>query len=1160
MQDRQIFQTVTSTRWTRFKWSSRVFFLFIGLAILAIIFWFITEKLPTLPQLASYKQVLSAQQNFLSRNSQLAKKYKGYRQYINQKDLTNKAPYKMKTSPGYRNIINNDMPCGIRSAFYVTWNKQSLISLERNIHKLNLVIPEWLFINPKADTVYSTIDPAGLAVMKNAGVNIMPMLSNFYDKDKNFHGEAVHRIINNKAKREKLINDLINILLKNKFAGVNVDLEELKETSDEAFVAFQKELYDKLHARKLLVTQDVIPFNEDYNYEALSRYNDFLFVMAYDENSSGTKPGPIAEQKWIEAAMDQALKKIPSHKVVLGLAAYGYDWPVEKEETDPADVAVLTYQDALSAAKEAQAKIIFDNDTYNLSFSYYDDENILHQAYFTDAATTFNAMRFATESELAGVALWRLGSEDDRIWNFYNKNLSQDSIKHFDFDVFSQIQSKDNVTYSGFGEVLDVLAMPKKGSIQTTLDSTELLISEENYDNLPSSFMAKKFGWNGKDTIRNKKKLVLTFDDGPDPTWTPKILDVLSEKHVPASFFIVGMNGENNIPLLKRIYREGHELGDHTFTHPNIAEVSHRRAVIEMESTRLLIECVTGHSTVLFRAPYNADFTPEKLDELIPVAIARTKNYLDVGESIDPLDWEPGINADSIFQRTIKRKKELEMDDKTTGGNIILLHDAGGETREATLEALPKIIDYFKERGYTFTTIADLLGKKKEELMPPVPKGSGYYLLEANYVFLEVTYWIGTVLFALFITFILLSIARTVLMAFLALKERKLEKSNLAAIPFVLDNPPLVSVIVPAYNEEINIVSSLQNLLKADYPNYEIIFVDDGSTDDTYARVIDVFKGNGRIKAYTKPNGGKASALNYGIGISNADFVVCIDADTKLKTDAISHLMKHFLLSRDNQDLEKIGAVAGNVKVGNELNLLTKWQAIEYISSQNFDRRAFAYLNAITVVPGAIGAFRKKAIEAAGGFTTDTLAEDCDLTIRILRAGYVIKNENNAIALTEAPEKTKQFLKQRLRWSFGVLQTFWKHKDVLFNTNYKWLGCLAMPNILLFQYIIPAFIPFADLFMVVGLISGNAGKIIPYYFAFMLFDAGIAIIAFRMEKERLSRLVWLFPQRLIYRWLMWWVLFKSLRRALKGELQTWGVLKRTGNVIDVDSNISKAGI
>lgn len=1148
MENRQIFQTSTATRWHRFKWSSRFFFFLTAFAILAIVIWFLTERLPNLPQFSSYKQALTGQQNFLSKNSLLAKKYKGFRQYINQKEVVNKSPYKIKVPAGYHNITNSELPCGIRSAFYVTWNKQSLISLQRNIQKLNLVIPEWIFIDPTADTLFTTIDDPALAIMKNAGVNIMPMLSNFYDKDKNFHGEAVHRIINNRTKREKLINDVIKILEKNKFAGLNVDLEELKETSDEAFVAFQKELYEKLHARHLLVTQDVIPFDEDYNYESLSKYNDYLFVMAYDEYSSGTKPGPIAEQKWIEAAMDEATKKIPANKIVLGLAAFGYDWPVE-QEVDQKDVAVLTYQDALTTAKEAQAKIDFNNDTYNLNFSYYDDDNIEHQAYFTDAATTFNAMRFATESNLAGVALWRLGSEDDRIWNFYNKNLSVDSARNFDFSTFSHIQSPDNVTYSGFGEVLDVLAMPKKGSLNTELDSTEILISEENYDSLPSSFMAKKFGWNGNDTIRNKKKLVLTFDDGPDPKWTPKVLDILAQKHVPASFFVVGLNAENNIPIIKRIYREGHEIGDHTFTHPNIAEVSHRRAIIEMESTRLLIECLTGHSTVLFRAPYNADFTPEKMEELIPVAIARTKNYLDIGESIDPLDWEPGISADTIVQRTIQRKAELDLDGgKTTGGNIILLHDAGGESRKATLEALPRIIDSFQKKGYTFTTIADLLGKKKDELMPAVPKGSGYYLLEANYIFFEITYWIGTILFALFITFIILSIARIMLMAFLAIKERAIEKKTAFVLPSDISYPK-VSIIVPAYNEEVNIVSSLQNLLKTNYPYFEIVFVDDGSKDTTYAKVVEAFGNHPKIKVLTKPNGGKASALNFGITQSDADYVVCIDADTKLKQDAVMHLMKHFLAKK----VENIGAVAGNVKVGNEVNMLTKWQAIEYISSQNFDRRAFASLNAITVVPGAIGAFLKKAIEDAGGFTTDTLAEDCDLTIRILRAGYVIKNENDAIAITEAPEKTRQFLKQRFRWSFGVLQTFWKHRDLLFNTKYKWLGCLAMPNILLFQYIIPAFIPLADLFMVVGLITGNGSKIIPYYFAFMLFDAGIAIVAFRMEKERLSRLVWLIPQRLVYRWLMWWVLFKSLRRAIKGELQGWGVLKRTGNVKEVEA-------
>ncbi len=222
-------------------------------------------------------------------------------------------------------------------------------------------------------------------------------------------------------------------------------------------------------------------------------------------------------------------------------------------------------------------------------------------------------------------------------------------------------------------------------------------------------------------------------------------------------------------------------------------------------------------------------------------------------------------------------------------------------------------------------------------------------------------------------------------------------------------------------------------------------------------------------------------------------------------------------------------------------------------SSQNFDRKAFAALNAIIVVPGAIGAFRKQAIEDAGGFTVDTLAEDCDLTIRILRCEYTIENENKALALTEAPETLNMFIKQRFRWNFGVMQTFWKHRDAFFNPQYKALGWIALPNILIYQYIIPSVIPLADFFMIVGLLTGNAAKIGWYYLIFMLVDVAIAILAFSFEKEKLSKLVWLIPQRLIWRWLMWYVLFKSVRRAIKGELQNWGVLKRTGNVKDIVS-------
>jgi cellulose synthase/poly-beta-1,6-N-acetylglucosamine synthase-like glycosyltransferase len=211
-------------------------------------------------------------------------------------------------------------------------------------------------------------------------------------------------------------------------------------------------------------------------------------------------------------------------------------------------------------------------------------------------------------------------------------------------------------------------------------------------------------------------------------------------------------------------------------------------------------------------------------------------------------------------------------------------------------------------------------------------------------------------------------------------------------------------------------------------------------------------------------------------------------------------------------------------------------------------------VNAITVIPGAIGAFKKAALIEAGGFTSDTLAEDCDITIRIMKAGYIVANESKAYAFTEVPENLKQFLKQRVRWSFGVMQTFWKHKDMLFNNNRISLGWVAMPDMLLFKYIIPFFTPFADLFMVFGLLTGNADKIGFYFLIYVIVDALIAATAFAFEKENPSKLIWLVPQRLIYRWLMMYVFFKAIKRAIKGELQTWGVLKRTGNVKDTIGN------
>jgi cellulose synthase/poly-beta-1,6-N-acetylglucosamine synthase-like glycosyltransferase len=497
--------------------------------------------------------------------------------------------------------------------------------------------------------------------------------------------------------------------------------------------------------------------------------------------------------------------------------------------------------------------------------------------------------------------------------------------------------------------------------------------------------------------------------------------------------------------------------------------------------------------------------------------------------------------------------------------NIILLHDAGGDSRAATVEALPRIIDYFQKKGCKFTTVADLMGKTKDDVMPKVPSSFANRL---NFFIVEATYWGGNILFSLFIIGIVLSIGRMVAMAVLASVQMKKEKKKNATATQLFNQSffPKVSIIVPAYNEEVNAVRTVNNLLQQNYPDLQIIFVDDGSKDNTFKIISETFANTANVQVCTKPNGGKASALNYGINIADTEYVVCIDADTQLKFDAVSQLMKKFdLLDSSKKSLQEntapqVAAVAGNVKVGNEINMITKWQSIEYITSQNFDRRAFDLLNCITVVPGAIGAFKKEAVIKAGGFTSDTLAEDCDLTMRLHRNYYLVRTCNVAISYTEAPETMRQFMRQRFRWSFGVIQCFWKHRDAVFNSKYKNFGMVALPNILLFQMILPFLAPLADLILLLSLIAAGFGiipaslsHIIFYYLIFSLVDIAGAAMAFAFEKEDFKKLGWMIPQRLVYRQLMYYILIKSFNRAIKGELQGWGVLKRTGNVKPVSS-------
>jgi cellulose synthase/poly-beta-1,6-N-acetylglucosamine synthase-like glycosyltransferase len=301
------------------------------------------------------------------------------------------------------------------------------------------------------------------------------------------------------------------------------------------------------------------------------------------------------------------------------------------------------------------------------------------------------------------------------------------------------------------------------------------------------------------------------------------------------------------------------------------------------------------------------------------------------------------------------------------------------------------------------------------------------------------------------------------------------------------------------------------------------------------------FRDDARVTCFTKENGGKSRALNLGLEHAKGSIFIAIDADTIFDKDAIRLMVRYFA---DPQ----VAAVSGNVKVGNRGKIVTEWQHCEYVTGFNLERRAYSELNCITVVPGAIGAWRKDAALAEGGFKTDTLAEDTDMTLTLLEKGYRIAFEENARAYTETPETFRSLLKQRFRWTYGTLQCLWKHRHDLFSKKQKTLGFIAMPFMWIFQYIFQTLCPIVDIYMIFSILFGSSSEnIILSYLAFLGVDIVTSLFAFRLEGEKLLPLLWMPIQRLAYRFIMAYIVLKSIGMAVIGKTVGWNKLKRTGS-------------
>jgi cellulose synthase/poly-beta-1,6-N-acetylglucosamine synthase-like glycosyltransferase/peptidoglycan/xylan/chitin deacetylase (PgdA/CDA1 family)/spore germination protein YaaH len=1013
--------------------------------------------------------------------------------------------------------------------FYVTWDDPSFSDLKRVLPNLDWVLPIWLSLDEPNLNLKNVLDEKALTLVRSTrpDVPILPVLQNASNSE--WDGPGLAALLSDPARRANLEKGVVDFLAAYKLQGVVVDFEQVPKEAHADLALFLGELSRAFAPHGWIVVVTAPYDDDDWPYAEFAKYADYTLLMAYDEHDESDPPGAIAGEPWFEANLDKRMKELSPNRTIIAIGNYAYDWHGAETADD------VSFQEAVINARDSEARIDFDADSNNPHYSYIENDNVKHDVWFLDGVTAYNQIHAADIYRPAGYALWRLGSEDSSIWSVLGQRYGAGAPASL-----MQIPTNQDVDFEGEGEVLEKEANPTIGSRTFEIDPQTGDIDDETYTKLPTTYVIRRAG-------AVPMTLSLTFDDGPDPQWTPQILRILKQKNVKATFFVIGANVEAHPGLVQQILAEGHEIGNHTFTHPNLADTPPEAVKVELNATQRLFEALTGRSMRLFRPPYLGDAEPVTEDEIIPVDIAQNLGYITIGVHADTDDWELPTNSTIMWNKVWP---EITNPNADFRGNVILMHDSGGD-RSATVAFLPILIDRLRAKGYKFVPVSQLVNLTRDQVMPPI--APSFSLFAARIVFLSLS-WLGSFLYYCFLLAIFLGVGRLIVLVGLSQWNRRTAKQREAPPPPDLHIP--VSVIIPAYNEEKVIASTVSLILSSDYRDLDVIVVDDGSRDRTAEIVKSKFGAKPNVTLISVKNGGKAKALNIGLSRAKGEVVVALDADTEFDRDTIARLVRWFVDP-------KVGAVAGNAKVGNRVNMITRWQALEYIVAQNLERRALAALGTLTVIPGAVGAWRRKALEERGGFPSDTLAEDQDLTIGLQRAGYTVRFDGTAIAWTEAPTSMRGLAKQRFRWAYGTLQCLWKYRDMTFNPRYGALGMVALPQVWLFQILLTALAPIADLLLVWQLISqwiaysqhgaefsnDNLVTVGIYYCVFMGVDLLAAIYGFLLERrENWSLLWWLMLQRFGYRQLMYYVVVRSITAALRGAFVSWGKLERTGTI------------
>ena len=996
-----------------------------------------------------------------------------------------------------------------------------------NCAEIDVLVPDWFEIGGDVPGLTSTsLDPDLTAALTSvfssnvAAPLLFPAASLSYKEDT----AAFLRRMRAADARAELVAEVVAALAAIKASGLCLTLD-FPLTADlsgvEALLADLNSAFQRSGSQLCTI---LTAESDLWQRRGIIDASDYVIVKMFGSPWIGSAPRPLSPDDTFLATATRISGTIGPKKFVPALGLMAVDWV--SGQTQP---ETISFAEAMVRIDTAGGTVKFAETARNSYSRFVDKDGLRHQIWLLDAASAHNALIDLQKLGTAQVGLSDLGQEDPAVWAVLaGFDTALDGADADTRDLAQKLQSTSlsgKVQFKGQGAFYQWATAPRTGQRSIREDPVSGKIIDQGWTILPQPAVMQKFGRG------NGLQVALTFDDGPSLDATTEILDALKAVDAPATFFVVGNAVLKYPDLVRRMVREGHLVGTHTFTHPSLGKIDPWRLEVELSATNRLVAGLTGHDMRVFRPPYIRGDGPFDGREAMMFATVAERGFIVAGSDITPPDWD-GLSAEQIINKVIE---ELDLG----YGNVIVLHDGRGKGMH-TAEAIGPMVKALRERGYQIVPLAEILGTTTAALMPATKVSlSGFDSVSFGAImgFSQLMYW-------MFWLVLIAGLARSLIYIILA-HRRETPANRLRALPSV-------TVVIPAFNESRVILSSIRTALASVYPDLRVIVVDDGSTDDTLQLARAAFGDHPAVTILTQPNQGKWMALNAAYEVMDSEIAVCMDADTEIAPDAVFHLVQPFVDSR-------VGAVAGTILVGNKRNLLTRMQALEYFTTQNIGRRAHDHINGIIVVPGALGAWRVEAVRDIGMLSNETLTEDTDLTMWMLRNGYTIGYAERATGRTEAPADLRSLLKQRLRWNTGILQALWKHKGIF--REAPSLRLFSLADLILFGYVLPFLAPLVDIIFFTMLfatlaevasgqmpdLSNTTSAMMLGYILLPLADLVIILAAFRFDRRESLGLVLVWPlQSLFYRQLIYVSAIRAVLSAISGRLTGWDKLTRHG--------------